>query len=122
MRAFAGRRSGLDPFVHLLGVEPDAKVAALAGLTVENVRAYRTRRGIVAAAPRRRLQAGVAPLPSEQWAFTVEVEASTGRLTYAVVAGHIGEAAQIAVATVGARGTVRGVTRLAPMLMPATAA
>jgi hypothetical protein len=45
-RAFRGRRSRLDPYVHLLGSLPDGEVAAMAGVTSENVRAFRRRRGI----------------------------------------------------------------------------
>ncbi len=40
------RRSRLDPHYHLLGVRPDAEVAALAGVTPENVRAFRKRHSI----------------------------------------------------------------------------
>ena len=47
-RAFRGRRSRLDPYAHLLGSHPDAEVAAMAGVTVENVRSFRRRRGIKA--------------------------------------------------------------------------
>ncbi len=42
------RVSRMDPFLHLIGVVPDAEVAELAGVTAENVRAYRKRRGIPA--------------------------------------------------------------------------
>lgn len=44
--SFRGRKSALDKFIHLLGTRPDAEVAALANVTPENVRTYRTRRGI----------------------------------------------------------------------------
>lgn len=132
VRAFAGRRSRLDPFVHLLGVETDAAVAQLAGLTVENVRSYRVRRGISTAASKRRGAPSerpakeappASPLPrSNQTAFSVVVEEHTGRQTYAVVARDIAEAALLALACVGGRGTVRAVTCVAPLLAPATAA
>lgn len=46
VRAFRGRRSALDPYVHLLGTRPDREIAELAGVSAENVRAYRVRRGI----------------------------------------------------------------------------
>jgi len=42
------RRSKMDAFAHLIGVKPDREVAELAGVTPENVRAWRKRRGIVA--------------------------------------------------------------------------
>lgn len=43
------RKSALDPFKHLLGQIPDRQVADMAGVSPENVRAYRKRRGIPAA-------------------------------------------------------------------------
>ena len=42
------RKSKLDPYLEKLGVVPDVEVAAMAGVTVDNVRAYRRRRGIQA--------------------------------------------------------------------------
>lgn len=42
------RRSRLDPYFDLLGKIPDAEVAEKAGVTAENVRAYRSRHGIKA--------------------------------------------------------------------------
>lgn len=132
VRAFAGRRSRLDPFLHLLGVATDATVAHLAGLTVENVRSYRVRRGIPAAASKRRgtpseLTGAEAlptssPLRTHQAAYSVVVERPEGRETYAVVAGDIAEAALLALRCVGAQGTVRAVTSVAPLLAPASAA
>jgi hypothetical protein len=46
------RRSKMDRFVQLIGVEPDAVVAERAGVTTGNVRQWRLRRGIPAAPPR----------------------------------------------------------------------
>jgi hypothetical protein len=46
VRAFRGRRSALDPYAHLLGTLPDREIAEMAGVSAENVRAYRVRRGI----------------------------------------------------------------------------
>lgn len=40
------RPTRLEPFRHLLGVEPDRVVADRAGVSAENVRAYRVRHGI----------------------------------------------------------------------------
>lgn len=45
-RSFRGRRSALDAYVHMLGKVADADIAKLAGVTPENVRTYRQRRGI----------------------------------------------------------------------------
>ena len=42
------RRSKVDPFFDQLGEVPDTEIAKLAGVTPENVRAYRKRRGIPA--------------------------------------------------------------------------
>jgi len=42
------RRSKLDPFMDKVGVVPDREVAVLAGVSAENVRAFRKRRGIPA--------------------------------------------------------------------------
>jgi hypothetical protein len=42
------RRSKVDPFIDQLGEVPDNEIAKLAGVTPENVRAYRKRRGIPA--------------------------------------------------------------------------
>ncbi|MEO0602943.1 MAG: hypothetical protein AAF211_15995, partial [Myxococcota bacterium] len=47
-----GRKSKIDAFQHLLGVAHDREVAMKAGVTVNAVRNYRTKRGIAAAPPR----------------------------------------------------------------------
>ncbi|MFZ5476690.1 MAG: hypothetical protein ACOZNI_07945 [Myxococcota bacterium] len=43
------RRSKMDEVLHLIGVRSDTEVAALAGVTPDNVRNYRRRHGIAAA-------------------------------------------------------------------------
>ena len=43
---FKGRRSKIDPFADQVGTVPDREIAELAGVTVENVRTWRKRRGI----------------------------------------------------------------------------
>ena len=43
---FKGRRSKIDPFADRVGTLPDREIAELAGVTVENVRTWRKRRGI----------------------------------------------------------------------------
>lgn len=45
------RRSKLDPYLHLIGVRPDSEVARLAGVTFENVRAFRKRHNLGAGSP-----------------------------------------------------------------------
>jgi hypothetical protein len=47
-KSFRGRRSALDEFLDVLGKLPDADIAKMAGVTAENVRTYRNRRGIPA--------------------------------------------------------------------------
>ncbi|MBC04392.1 MAG: hypothetical protein CMJ34_13990 [Phycisphaerae bacterium] len=47
-RSPSRRRSKLDPYFDQLGKVPDAEIAARAGVTPENVRAYRSRHGIEA--------------------------------------------------------------------------
>lgn len=44
----ASRASKLDSWLHVIGTKPDREVAELAGMTTENVRMYRLRRGIAA--------------------------------------------------------------------------
>lgn len=57
-RAPSRRKSRLDPFFDQLGQVPDAEIAAQAGVTAENVRAYRSRHGIKAEyRERRRVEA-----------------------------------------------------------------
>lgn len=55
------RRSALDPHINLIGKMSDAEVAALAGVTPENVRAFRNRHGIAASY---RGSAAPAPAPA----------------------------------------------------------
>lgn len=47
--AFRGRKSALDPYLHLLGKMSDKELSVLANVSTENVRAYRQRRGIASA-------------------------------------------------------------------------
>jgi len=47
-KTFSARRSRLDEHVDILGVKPDKEVARVAGVSIENVRTYRLRRGIPA--------------------------------------------------------------------------
>ncbi|MBM4389479.1 MAG: hypothetical protein FJ090_00015 [Deltaproteobacteria bacterium] len=132
-KAFHGRKSKLDPYVHLLGKLPDAEIATRAGVTTENVRAYRSRRGInpskpnapakaapvAPAAPARvetkaaRAHAASAPAAAARVtaggkpsAFTVTADGKAGEVvTYAVVASDIAEAARLAIAGLAARGS-----------------
>jgi hypothetical protein len=56
-RKASRRRSRLDPFFDELGQVPDAEIAAKAGVTPENVRAFRSRHGILAEYRRTRRKA-----------------------------------------------------------------
>ena len=47
-RGFSGRRSKIDPFADIVGTVSDKEVAAKAGVSPENVRTWRKRRGIPA--------------------------------------------------------------------------
>jgi len=63
------RKSKMDAFAHLIGVRPDREVAELAGVTPENVRAWRKRRGI--GAEWRGEDTPAAPAPPEPRAVPV---------------------------------------------------
>ncbi|HCP48493.1 MAG TPA: hypothetical protein DIU15_20820 [Deltaproteobacteria bacterium] len=47
-KTFSGRRSKLDDYDDILGVKSDKEVSRIAGVSIENVRTYRLRRGIPA--------------------------------------------------------------------------
>ena len=129
---FHGRKSKLEPFVALLGVESDAAVAAKAGVTVENVRAYRARRSIggargvasVAAPVAPPAPAKAAPAPAVKAAavaggrsaYLVTVDERGEHKNYAVLADDIAQAARAAVDGVKGRGTVRAVSKVADLL------
>ncbi|MBN1334589.1 MAG: hypothetical protein JXB39_01360 [Deltaproteobacteria bacterium] len=134
------RRSKMDPFLHLIGVKPDREVAEMAGVTSENVRAYRKRRGIPAQwreegppVRRRPRSATVAPTPkAEPQPAPQVVEAARGvpgargflvvgdgDEEFVVVADNIAQAAALAVARFAVRkpsGRVVSIQYLAEML------
>ncbi len=128
--SFRGRRSALDAYVEMLGKVPDADVAKLAGVTPENVRTYRTRRGIganwpdsgarrpgrprkilvapaaVAAAPERAASAPAQKVvpespASNQAIFSITVEVAGVLRVYAVAAPTISAAVTVAHTLVG---------------------
>jgi hypothetical protein len=123
VKAVSSRRpTRLEPWLHLLGVKPDAEIAALAGVTLENVRAYRARRGIgrapravrqvalpvaapVVAAPVVAAPAVAAPVVAPKAPAAVVVEAAPaldrprrGRPPRAVVEARLAAAAALAAA------------------------
>jgi hypothetical protein len=57
------RPSRIEEFAHLLGVEPDAVVAAMAGVSRAAVTSWRKKRGITASQPRSTPSRGSAPRP-----------------------------------------------------------
>ncbi len=61
------RKSKLDPYLELVGILPDRVIAARAGATAENVRAWRRRRGIPA-----RWRGEGEPLPNEEAILALE--------------------------------------------------
>ena len=129
------RRSKLDPYQDMLGKVPDAEVAAMAGVTSENVRAYRRRhkigadwRGRAAAAPVAAAPVAAAPVAA---APVAAAPASSAALegfavvldgddeVYVVLAADIAGAAANAVAAVAARksgGRIVGIERLGGVL------
>ena len=60
---FRGRKSALDPYLHLLGKMSDKEISALANVSTENVRAYRMRRSIASARTSRKDEASGVEAP-----------------------------------------------------------
>lgn len=140
---FRGRRSALDPYADQLGKVPDAEIARLAGVTPENVRTYRVRRGIPAEWSRSGARGGApapqpapaAPAPSPvavpaapapgvsegsaRTVFLVTVETDAGVRQYALVATNIVEAALRSVSRmlqVHPGAAIKGIQRVADLL------
>jgi hypothetical protein len=117
------RISKLDPYLELLGKVPDAQVAAKAGVTLENVRAYRLRHSIPAtwrkegepsaAAPKRGRGRPPGPTRREsarprnnaggQQGYSIHVLVGTTTHEYLVIAADISSAADQAQATIRRR-------------------
>ncbi len=130
---FKGRRSALDAYQHLLGHIPDARLAEMANVTPENVRSYRTRRGISAdwnreeepaepeRAPPEPLDAAPT-LPAPRVAFQVLIALGghpSAPHRYVVMGRDIVDAAQTAVDGIRRRhpqAEVRAVERVAELL------
>ena len=114
-RAFRGRRSALDPYTHLLGAVPDQEIASLAGVTPENVRTYRHRRGIAVGWATEPAESG-AP---EMAAWVVTLEVGTASFRYAILAPDIGTAAGTAIRKATTRhpgAVVKALQRIADVL------
>lgn len=129
------RRSKLDPFSDLLGTVPDAEVAAMAGVTSENVRAYRRRHGISAdwrnkpaapaAAPVAEAAPAAAPVADAApaavvapaagaQAFSVEVAGSAE--TYFIIATDIASAAAAALKALPAAARIVSIRHQGPAI------
>lgn len=114
-RPFRGRRSALDPFAHLLGTVPDQEIAKLAGVTPENVRTYRQRRGIEADWAAEKEETG-----REMAAWIVTIEAGAELFRYAILAPDISTAAGTAIRKASNRhpgAIVRALQRIADVLV-----
>ena len=113
----------------MLGKVPDADIAKLADVTPENVRTYRTRRGIAATWPeagkgRGGRPRGAGAAKARQAApvaaiFSVAVDVGGTQRTYAIAASNITEGVAIANALVAKRhpgAIVKGLTHVAEFL------
>jgi hypothetical protein len=133
------RISKLDPYLEMLGKFPDREVADKAGVTAENVRAYRRRHSIPAtwredgeeAAPVPKRGRGrpprVAPrhatrpgrVGTGQQGYSVHVVVGTTTHEYMIIAADISSAAESAQATIRSRhpnGEITAIRHLGPAL------
>lgn len=108
------RRSRLDPYLDLLGKLPDAEIAEKAGVTPENVRAFRGRHGIAADYRQRREEGGAGGEGSSgPVAWLVRVDNGDA---WVVLATDLGDAASTGGRLLGTRGNVVGVERVGKLL------
>jgi hypothetical protein len=123
--AFRGRRSQLDPYLDVLGKVPDAEVAAMAGVTPENVRTYRGRRGIPALwQARRSARENAEERPDlesapERTAYLVNVDRSGAAAGYAIIANDFADAARVAVELVARHhpgSAIKAIQRIGSLL------
>ncbi len=136
--SFRGRRSALAPFIEMLGKVPDTDIAKLANVTPENVRTYRSRRGIPAAWPDAGKPRGGRPKGSGKPAdttvtapaaavpsgtgrsiFTVSVDVGGSLRTYAISASNITAGVDVANGLVHKKhpnGHVKGISYVAEFL------
>ena len=123
------RKSKLDPFVELLGKVPDAEVAELAGVTSENVRAFRRRHSIDAdwrsdaGARPSAVRGAAAPQPAAAQAGSPQaysVSAAGLESDYVIVAANLVEAAMRAtdaVRTMAPTAQVTAIRHLGPAIV-----
>lgn len=137
MAARKRRKSKLDPYLDQVGVLADRQLAELAGVTPENVRAFRKRRGIPArwrgegepttarSEPTTPPGEPAPPVPSREpvrvvQGFQVTVEIDGEEQNFVVVGADIAKAAFQAIDSLEAKGIdgrVRGIRYLADALM-----
>lgn len=138
-RSAALRGSRLDAYADIIGVLPDREVAERAGVTAENVRMYRARRGISAgwrvvprpeAASSPAVPAATSAPPASVGAATVPegpvyawrvnvVRADGDRRMYGVFAAELLDAVRRAEAALSADGwSVEGICRIGEALRP----
>ncbi len=133
------RRSKMDPFLHLLGKEPDAEIARLSGVSPKNVSNFRRRHGIPSArrlkleqappveeaaapvveeAPAPVVEAAPAPVAVEsvQWAFKATVERAGVERTYVVFGADLAAAAALAKSRIGAEDRLTMLESVATVL------
>ena len=140
--AIRGRRASLDPYLDQLGRVPDNTIAQLAGVTAENVRTYRARRGIPAlwqqerqiapakaaapvsppAAPAASTSDAVAALVAAlppRTAYLLNVDAQGSAESWAIIATDFGDAAVQAVGLISRQcpgASIRAIQRIATLL------
>jgi len=104
------RKSKLDPYLEHVGMLPDREVAEMAGVTPENVRAFRQRRNIPASW---RGEGRMSPDPATGGSavsvegpqgFCVTVTSPQGPVEFVVLAADIAQAATLALRRLAARG------------------
>jgi hypothetical protein len=102
------RSSKIDPFGEMVGTVPDRVVAEQAGVTINAVRNYRVKRGIVAA----RRRANGVTTSVRAWQVSVE----NGKVVGVVIASDLAQACQLAQSM--ADGEVQGLRCVGAVLNP----
>lgn len=107
-RAFSGRQSRVAAYTHLLGTVPDSEIASMAGVTMQNVRAYRIRRGIeadwrgttrtksvseVVVPPKNSGHLSAVPEETTRWAYRVVVRVGVENREFVVLGKSLSDAA-----------------------------
>lgn len=122
-----GRASRLDTFLDIIGTLSDREVAERAGMTTENVRMYRQRRGIAASWRGEASTPTVSTNPGRGagLAYRLTIGRDQERSRFVVVATDPLDAIRRATATVEAQHpgfTIRSLKLVAPMMSESSAA